>query len=136
MVLRPSRAAEHAAQQQAEAPAMAPEALEAFRRDVKDYMEADTAIAQVQATLRDLRRRKQELSQRVMAFMASHKIDDLDVRGELLRYKVTSVRAPLRQRDIRERMEGLRLGADAIAAVLARRAPTAERPSLRRLRVL
>jgi hypothetical protein len=33
-------------------------------------------------------------------------------------------------------MEGLRLGADAIDAVLARRAPTKERPSLRRLRVV
>jgi hypothetical protein len=76
------------------------EMLEAFKTDVRAWLETDTALRVLQAGLRQRRAEQRVLAQRVLEFMRRHKIDDLNTPVGRLRFQVTRVRPPLTHSDI------------------------------------
>ena len=79
--------------------------LEAFNQDVRTWLEIDGSIRSLQESIRERREAKRCLTERILAFMGRHNIEDLDTRGGRLRFQVSYVRAPLSQQAVRERIE-------------------------------
>jgi hypothetical protein len=80
-------------------------ALEEFKNDVRMWLELDSSIRQLQASLKERRRAKTVLHQRIMRFMSQHNIEDLNTRECRLRYRISYVRASLSQQAIKERIQ-------------------------------
>lgn len=74
-----------------------------FAREVKRYLSHDADIRRLQEQLRELRAAKQDMARGIMTFMSRHNVEDLAIQQCRLRYKVSSVRAPLSQAELRER---------------------------------
>ena len=89
--------------------------LESFKTDVRTWLEVDTSIRTLQASIRDRRQAKRELSNRIMSFMSRYNIEDLSTRDGCLRFHVTYARMPLSHQAIRSRIESF-YAADAEAA--------------------
>jgi hypothetical protein len=89
--------------------------LESFKTDVRTWLEVDTSIRTLQASIRDRRQAKRELSNRIMSFMSRYNIEDLSTRDGCLRFHVTYARMPLSHQAIRSRIESY-YAADAEAA--------------------
>jgi len=79
--------------------------LEAFNQDVRTWLEIDGSIRSLQERIRERREAKRCLTERILAFMGRHNIEDLDTRGGRLRFQVSYVRAPLSQQAVRERID-------------------------------
>ena len=113
------------------------DALDAFKADVRTWLELDNSIRGLQASIRERRNAKRGLTSRVLDFMARYNIEDLSTRDGRLRSKVSYVRAPLSHQAIRTRIDTF-FSADAAAAfqlsgaVFGNR-ERCERTSLRRL---
>ena len=78
--------------------------LESFKAHVRSWMSLDNEIKRLEAVLRERKKLKQELSEKVLDFMSNYNIEDLNTRDGRLRYRVSSVMAPLTQKMIRERV--------------------------------
>jgi hypothetical protein len=89
--------------------------LDAFKADVRTWIEVDTSIRKLSEALRERREAKRALTRRVLAFMAEHNIEDLTTRSGRLRAQVTYVRTPISQQVIRSRIDHL-YSSDADAA--------------------
>ena len=112
--------------------------LDAFKNDVRTWMELDSSIRRLQAALKDRRAAKKALTERIVQFMGRYNIEDIDTRDGCIRYKMAYVRAPLSQTAIKDRISTY-FSTDAQAAnelqgALFGNRERAERPCLRRLR--
>lgn len=85
-------------------PEYTPDMLEAFKHDVRIWLELDTSIRVLQANLRERRAEKTLLTQRMLEFMRRYQIDDLNTPMGRLRFQVSKVKAPLSQRSIVDRI--------------------------------
>lgn len=114
------------------------EELDAFKSDVRTWIEVDNSIRMLQEAARERRAAKRALSARVLGFMSRFNIEDLNTRdGSRLRFQVRFVRSPLSHGAIKDRIDRFCAGdADAAGrihgAVFGDRERT-ERSSLRRL---
>lgn len=81
-------------------------ALGSFRANVKTWMAIDNEIKRLEAALKEGKKAKKELTEKVMTFMSQYNVEDLNTRDGRLRYKVSSVMAPLSQKQIKERLVG------------------------------
>jgi hypothetical protein len=111
--------------------------LEAFKADVRIWLEVDTSIRQLREAARERREAKRALTSRILAFMTKHNIEDLSTRSGRLRAQVAYVRSPLSHQVIRSRIDNL-YASDAAAAqqlsgILFGNRERSERTSLRRL---
>ena len=79
-------------------------ALEGFKADVRTYLELDQTVRGLQAALRARRAALRQLSTRILAFMESHRINDLVTNLGRLRMAVRYQRPPLTQKLLRERV--------------------------------
>lgn len=89
--------------------------LDAFKADVRTWLETDNSIRLLQASLRERRDAKRALTERILSFMSRYNIEDLSTRDGRLRFQVSYVRAPLSQQAIRARITDF-FATDAIAA--------------------
>lgn len=80
-------------------------ALEQFKNDVRMWLELDASIRQLQTSLRDRKKARNVLHERIMRFMGQHNIEDLNTRECRLRYKISYVRSSLSQQAIKERIQ-------------------------------
>jgi hypothetical protein len=108
-----------------------------FRTDVRTWLEVDTSIRALQASIRDRREAKRALSNRILSFMSRYNIEDLSTRAGCLRFQVTYVRTPLSHQTIRRRIEtfyssNTEAAQELSGAVFGNR-DRAERTSLRRV---
>ena len=79
--------------------------LDAFKGDVRTWLDIDRSIRELQASLRERRAAKRALTGRVGDFMTRYNVEDLRTReGSRLRFRMTMVRAPLSHVDIRDRL--------------------------------
>ena len=116
------------------------EALDAFKADVRTWLELDNTIRPMQAGVRERRNAKRSLTTRVLDFMSRYNIEDLSTRDGRLRFQVSYVRAPLSHGAIRTRIESyysapgrdVAAGLELSGAVFGNR-ERCERTSLRRL---
>ena len=110
--------------------------LEAFKSDVRTWLELDNTVRRLQAALKDRRGAKKQLSERILSFMARYNIEDLNTREGRLHYQITLVKAPVTQTSVRDRIASYFPSNDAVAqalhhAIFGNR-ERAERVSLRR----
>jgi hypothetical protein len=75
--------------------------FEDFRQCVRTWVELDDTLRELQAAIRERRRAKVLLSERIMKFMSRYDIEDLNTKNGKIRYKVTYVKAPLSHSDIK-----------------------------------
>ena len=81
--------------------------LEEFKNQVKIWIETTKSIRQLQAQTKERNQFKNQLTEKILAFMAKYNIDDLNTKDGLLQYKVAYVRTPLPQATLRERFENV-----------------------------
>jgi hypothetical protein len=94
-----------------------PSELDDFKSDVRTWIETDNSIRRLLVAVKERRAAKKVLSERIMRFMSSHNIEDLDTKDGRIRYKVAFVRTPLTQSTIKERIASF--CADNAAAAMA-----------------
>jgi len=110
--------------------------IEEFKKEVRAWMDLDIVIKNLSGMLRDRRAHKKELTDRIVRFMNSHNIDDLDTREGSIRSRVSYVKPPLSQRMIRESLHSYFAHNEAVAtqvlnSVFNRGRDRVERASLR-----
>lgn len=84
--------------------ALEPHVLEAFKCDVRTWIELDDSIQRLMVAIKERRAAKKVLTERILAFMANHDIHDLNARECRICSKVSFVRSPLSHTDIKDRI--------------------------------
>ena len=79
--------------------------LEDFKNCVRIWMEVDANIKKMQVLIKERNVLKKEVTKKILAFMSRFNIEDLNTKEGKLRYKVTQVKAPLSQKDIKDKIE-------------------------------
>jgi len=91
-------------QQSASAESIDNALLEDFKNQVKIWWELDTAIKRLQIAVRERKKAQNVMNAKILDFMRRHNIEDLNTKDGVLRYKATYVKAPLSQRNIKEKL--------------------------------
>ena len=81
-----------------------PEQLEEFKSQVKLWLELDTVVKRLQTAIKDRKKMMSELHDKIIKFMIMNHIDDLNTKSGTIRYKTTQVKAPLSQKQIKEKL--------------------------------
>lgn len=119
------------------APQYTPEMLDAFRRDVRMWIEMDNTLRILQESIRERRKEKRLLTARILRFMQEHKIDDLNTPVGRLRFQVRRVKAPLSQQEILDRISDYYkndvLACQQLRAAVFGNRSTADKASIRRI---
>jgi Family of unknown function (DUF5760) len=79
-------------------------AFDEFRTNVRTWLSIDNEIKGLEAQVREKKRSKTQLTEKLLDFMGRYNVEDLNTRDGRLRYKVSSVLAPLSQKKIKERL--------------------------------
>jgi len=79
--------------------------LEDFKNCVRMWLEVDINIKKLQALVKERGVLKRELGAKIVSFMSRFNIEDLNTREGKLRYKVTQVKTPLSQTQIKSKIE-------------------------------
>lgn len=79
--------------------------LDEFKNHVRMWMEVDKSLKQLQALQKERRAFKTQLTEKIIAFMATHNIDDLATSTGRLVYVQRMVRTRLSTKTIRDRIE-------------------------------
>ena len=78
-----------------------------FTRNVQAWLQLDAQVTEMSKSVRSRRRLQRQLSSIILDFMQKHNIEDLNTSEGTLRCKVRTVKAPLNQTCIRERISTL-----------------------------
>jgi hypothetical protein len=79
--------------------------LTQFRTDVKNWIDTDNAIKRLAGALKERRTAKRDLTGRILRFMETYNVEDLNTREGRLRYRVSNVFSPLGQKAIKQRLQ-------------------------------
>ncbi len=75
-----------------------------FKQWVDEWMQADEQIKKLREVLRERNGIKQELTGKILDFMARYNIEDLNTQAGKLRFKLLVVKEPLSQQGIKDRV--------------------------------
>jgi len=78
--------------------------LDDFKNLVNLWLEHDLAIEKLQVAIRERNKAKVALMPRILTFMSRYNIEDLNTKQGVLRYKVTQVKVPISQAEIKSRI--------------------------------
>ena len=78
--------------------------LEEFKQQVKLWCELDTAIKRLQNAIRERKKAQNVMKTKILDFMQRYRVEDLNTRDGVVRYKTAYVKAPLSQRNIRDKL--------------------------------
>jgi hypothetical protein len=78
--------------------------LEEFKQQVKLWCELDTAIKRLQNAIRERKKAQDVMKTKILDFMQRYRVEDLNTRDGVVRYKTAYVKAPLSQRNIRDKL--------------------------------
>ena len=113
-----------------------------FKDDVRMWMEINNTIRQLQGQIRERQKHKNQLTEKITAFMKKYDYEELKINdGRLLVYKTSYVQTPLSQSIVRKRVESLlrtevpEKSAEMSAVVFQRERMPKPRLSLRRVKV-
>ena len=112
------------------------EALAAFKAQVQAYMDVDDKLRKLHAAAKELNRNKKTLGEQILAFMGRYNIEDLNTRNGKLRYRMTFVKVPTSQKEMRNRFMSAfdaTKSAEEISRVVFDARERIARASLRRL---
>ena len=111
--------------------------MDAFKQDIRMWLEMDATLRALQANVRQRRLEHRLLTQRILAFMAQHGIDDLNTPMGRLRFHVTYVKPPISQHTLLQRIteffQNDVISAQQIRTALLGSRDRTERTSLRRI---
>ena len=78
--------------------------LEEFKNQVKVWWELDTAIKRLQIAVRERKKAQSVMKTKILDFMKKYSVEDLNTKEGVLRYKTAYVKAPLSQKNIKEKL--------------------------------
>ena len=81
--------------------------MEAFKNQVKTWIDIDNQIKKLQGLTRERNSAKNELTVKILNFMSKYNIEDLNTKDGKLRYKVSQVNKQANRADITERVTQL-----------------------------
>lgn len=114
------------------------EELEAFKAHVRTWIEVDNTLKKLQQATRERRTIKQQLTEKITAFMARFNIEDLSTRDGKIRFKTRQVKAPLSKKTIQQRLLEMyprAKTAEELTTVVFDTSERVERATLRRVTV-
>jgi len=113
--------------------------LEEFREYVKKWFELDNTIKRAQEAIRERRKARDKLSLAISAFMCKYDIEDLNTKEGRIRCKVSTVKAPVNQKVVKQRISDYFKNDDKkkeeILTKIYNEREEKERVSLRRLKI-
>jgi hypothetical protein len=123
------------------------EIMEQFKRDVRSYMTLDSDMQRTRDQMRAMRKEHKRLTAAITNFMAEYNVEDLNTREGRLRCKTISGFAPVKTKDLQQRLidyfrTNLPTGAvtdemcSNARASLQDLRPRVEKTTLRRMRTL
>ena len=83
------------------------EELDEFRKYVKTYLDVDNDIKKLKGAMKERNNVKKEISGFIINFMIKFNIEDLNTKQGKIRYNIKKVKAPLSQKQIKEKLEEL-----------------------------
>lgn len=110
--------------------------LEEFKGKVRQWMEIDNTVKRLRSVIKERNNAKQELTKYILAFMGKFNIEDLNTKEGKLRYKVSTVKAPVSKQALKERLienHSVEKSAAELATAVFDVRGTVEKHSLRRL---
>lgn len=80
------------------------EELEDFKNQVRVWLEYDNTVAKLKLALKERKKAQDALTEKIGAFMSRFNIEDLNTKQGKLRCRIIEVKAPLTQKQIKERL--------------------------------
>ena len=81
--------------------------IASIRSQLQAYMDVDDKLRKLHAAGKELNRTKKALGEQILAFMTKYKIEDLNTKSGKLRYRVSFVKAPVSQKELKNRFMSL-----------------------------
>jgi hypothetical protein len=75
-----------------------------FKQQVRAWLELDIQVKRLQQGVRERRKMQDSLTQKILQFMESNNIEDLNTKNGLIRYKVRSSSKKLAPTKIKEQL--------------------------------
>lgn len=113
------------------------EELDEFRKYVKTYLDVDNDIKKLKGAMKERNNVKKEISNFIINFMIKFNIEDLNTKQGTIRYNVKKVKAPLSQKQIKEKLEELHsptISCEELTKEIFENRGTVEKHSLTRLK--
>ena len=113
--------------------------LEEFREYVRKWLELDNTIKKALEAIREKKKVRDKLSQVISSFMCKYNIEDLNTKEGRIRCKVSTVRAPVNQKLVKQKITDYFSNdeakkADILSKIYEEREKV-EKVSLRRLKI-
>lgn len=113
--------------------------LEEFREYVRKWLELDNTIKKSLEAIREKKKIRDKLSQVISSFMCKYNIEDLNTKEGRIRCKVSTVRAPVNQKLVKQKITDYFSNdevkkADILSKIYEEREKV-EKVSLRRLKI-
>lgn len=113
--------------------------LEEFREYVRKWLELDNNIKKAQEVIRERKKVRDKLSMVISGFMCKYNIEDLNTKEGRIRCKVSTVRAPVNQKVIKQKISDYFVNDEdkqvAILSKIYEDRDKVEKVSLRRLKI-
>jgi hypothetical protein len=109
--------------------------LEDFKNFVKKWLELDNYIKKAQDLVKEKRKQRNKIAETITKFMCKYNIEDLNTKEGRIRCKTSYIRAPVTQKEIKDKITTLvPEKRDAIKKLFDER-PKKEKISLRKLKI-
>jgi seryl-tRNA synthetase len=92
--------------------------LEEFKIDVKNWLQLDDGVKQLQREIKEQKKVHKELGDKISNFMANNNVEDLNTKNGVIRYTKSLVKAPLSQKAIKEKLTEAFQGNDSLNTIL------------------
>lgn len=92
--------------------------LEEFKIDVKNWLQLDDGVKQLQREIKEQKKVHKELGDKISNFMANNNVEDLNTKNGVIRYTKTLVKTPLSQKAIKEKLTEAFQGNDSLNNIL------------------
>lgn len=109
--------------------------LEEFKNFVKKWLELDGYIRKAQEIVKEKKKQRNKLSEIITKFMCKYNIEDLNTKEGRIRCKTTYVKAPVTQKEVKERITTMIPQHKEVVRKIYDERPKKEKVSLRRLRI-
>lgn len=81
-----------------------PNELQEFKQQVKTWLELDLVVKRLQAAIKERKKIQKELRENILKFMLLNNVEDLNTKHGTIRYRTSLVKAPLGQKEIKEKL--------------------------------
>lgn len=81
-----------------------PEKLAEFKQQVKTWNEMDTIIKRLQSATKERKKIQQALNDKILRFMISFGIEDLNTKDGTIRCKTSKIKVPMSQKNIKDKL--------------------------------